>query len=41
MIEELEKTESTWSRIPTAGRNRALLQKWKKELKVSTIDKSM
>ena len=41
MIEELEKTESTWSRIPTAGRNRALLQKWKKELKVSTIGRSM
>ena len=40
MIEELEKTESTWSRIPTAGRNRALLQKWKKELKVSTIGRS-
>ena len=35
MIEELEKTESTWSRLPIAGRNKAMLQKWKKELKVS------
>merc|ERR1712223_699923 len=33
MIEELEKTESTWSRLPIAGRNKAMLQKWKKELK--------
>ena len=37
MIEEMEKTEHTWSRIPTAGRNRALLQKWKKELTVSLL----
>ena len=37
MIEELEKTESTWSRLPIAGRNKAMLQKWKKELKVSTL----
>ena len=36
MIEELEKTESTWSRLPIAGRNKAMLQKWKKELKVSS-----
>ena len=33
----MEKTEHTWSRIPTAGRNRALLQKWKKELTVSLL----
>ena len=37
MIEELEKTESTWSRLPIAGRNKAMLQKWKKELKVSVL----
>ena len=38
MIEELEKTESTWSRLPIAGRNKAMLQKWKKELKFKYCD---
>ncbi len=33
MIEELEKTETAWRNHPTAGRNRALLKKWKSQAK--------
>lgn len=33
MVEELEKTEPTWRHIPTAGRNKQLLKKWKSQLK--------
>jgi len=33
MVEELEKTESTWRHIPSAARNKQLLKKWKSQLK--------
>ena len=36
MVEELEKTESTWRHIPSAARNKQLLKKWKSQLKVIT-----
>ena len=35
MVEELEKTESTWRHIPSAARNKQLLKKWKSQLKVT------
>ena len=34
MVEELEKTESTWKMHPSAARNKQLLKKWKSQLKV-------
>jgi len=33
MVEELEKTESTWKMHPSAARNKQLLKKWKSQLK--------
>ena len=37
MVEELEKTESTWKMHPSAARNKQLLKKWKSQLKVCKI----
>ena len=35
LVNELESRDSEWKSTPLAGRNRALLKKWKTQIKVN------
>ena len=40
MVEDLEKSEPAWKNHPSAARNRAILKKWKDQLKRQTRSKA-
>jgi ubiquitin conjugation factor E4 B len=40
MVDDLEKSEPVWKNHPSAARNRALLKKWKEQLKRQSRSKA-